>query len=283
MRLKQINNFVIDSNVMIGAISRPTFSVSEPIACIELTKVNPSSALLSIRNNICQGSKVNGYVFPFVSCAQLSENMPFVNNTAGSAEGNGFLLDRGITGDNCLGFSGIRAYACTVGQISNVPGTTELRYNNYIMADNKLGLSLRFGLAGTDRTATISNSYFTAISRPNCNECYSSTATKCTWNQAIRLLAVTVNGEHYPTAFGPKFDGLCKEEVLDSKSYFYNVTFDNYRRTYSEFSLSSCSNNILFRPNDNAPDLVGSVYLWNSTCTNCDFDSMGQFDAPKSS
>lgn len=209
--------------------------------------------------------------------------MPFRNNTAGSAEGNGYLIDRGITGDNCLGYSAVKTFACTVGFITNSPGTTQVQYSNFVMADNKLGLSLRFGLAGTDRTATISNSYFAAISRPNCNECYGSQGIKCTWNQAIRLLAVTVNGEHYPTSFGTKFDGLCKEEVLDSKSFLYNVTFQNYRRVYSEPHLASCSNSILFRPNDNAPDLVGSAYLWNSTCLNCDFDSMGFFDAPKSS
>lgn len=94
---------------------------------------------------------------------------------------------------------------------------------------------------------------------------------------------VTVNGERYPTAFGPGFDGLCKEEVLDSKAFLHNVAFENYKRSYSEAALGSCSNNILFRANSNAPDLIGSAYLWDSSCTNCDFDSMGYFDSPKTS
>ena len=79
------------------------------------------------------------------------------------------MLDRDVVTDTCLGFSGVRAYACTVGQIASPPGTSSLQYSDYIMADNKLGLSLRFGLAGTDRTATLSDSYFTAVSRPNCS------------------------------------------------------------------------------------------------------------------
>ena len=76
------------------------------------------------------------------------------------------------------------------------------------MVDNKVGLSLRFGLSGTDRTATLSDSYFNAISRPDCSECYP--ATVCSGNQAIRMLAVTINGESYPNVYGLSFDGLCK-------------------------------------------------------------------------
>lgn len=267
---------------MIGAIFRPTMTGSEPVACLELMQTNLHTAVVMIKDNVCQGSDVNGFVLPFVACDQI-ESMTVSNNTVGSAAANGFLLDRGVVTDTCIGFKGLKAYACRVGQIANPPGTAELHYSNYIMADNKLGLSLRFGLGGTDRTATVSNSYFTAISRPNCLECYSSLRTSCSWNQAIKLLAVTVNGERYPTAFGTGFDGLCKEEALDSKAFLTNVIFDNYRRTYAEGALAGCSNNILFRNNGGAPDLIGSAYLWSSSCTNCDFDSMAYFDAPKAS
>jgi len=101
--------------------------------------------------------------------------------------------------------------------------------------------------------------------------------------QAIRMLAVTVNGESYPKGFGPDFDVICKEEVLDAKAYLTNVIFENYRTSYVQSSLASCSNNYIFRPHPNAPDLVGSTYLWNSPCNNCDFDSLARFDAPLSS
>lgn len=48
--------------------------------------------------------------------------------------------------DRCVGFSGVRAYACKVGQISNSDGTNTLKLSNYIIADTFMGLSLRFGL-----------------------------------------------------------------------------------------------------------------------------------------
>lgn len=46
---------------------------------------------------------------------------------------------------SCIGFSGVRAYACKVGQISNSAGTNTLRLTNYIIADTFRGVSLRFG------------------------------------------------------------------------------------------------------------------------------------------
>jgi hypothetical protein len=53
----------------------------------------------------------------------------------------------------------------------------------------------------------------------------------------VRLLAVTINGEHYPMSYDTGHDGLCREETLDTKAYFYNVTFDYYKRNYSESGL----------------------------------------------
>jgi len=97
------------------------------------------------------------------------------------------------------------------------------------------------------------------------------------------MLAVTVNGESYPGAFSSHFDQLCKEQVLDSKSFFNDVTFYNYRTSYSEPVLARCGGNYLFRPNGGAPDLIGSVYSWNTACNNCDFDALARLDAPKRS
>ena len=58
------------------------------------------------------------------------------------------------------------------------------------------------------------------------------------------------------------------------------MTFANYRTTYSESALETCGNNYLFRPNGNAPDLVGSAYIWTTVCDSCDSDAIGRFDAP---
>ena len=80
-------------------------------------------------------------------------------------------------------------------------------------------------------------------------------------------------------SFSPNYDQLCKEETLDSKAYLYNVAFDNYKLDYSAMGLP-CSNNVLFKDNPLATDLIGSAYLWNSTCSNCDFDAISYFDPP---
>jgi hypothetical protein len=98
------------------------------------------------------------------------------------------------TDDDCLGFSGVRAYACTVGQVCSPPNTAQLQINNSIVADSVRGISLRFGLEGTDRAAYLSNSYITQISRPNCTICYGPGKIDCSGNHAIRMLAVTING-----------------------------------------------------------------------------------------
>ena len=60
----------------------------------------------------------------------MISTIPFTNNTAGTALENGYLLIRSTT-DQCLAFSGIRAYACTNGMMASPPGTTQVQQYNY--------------------------------------------------------------------------------------------------------------------------------------------------------
>ena len=122
LKMKKIRSFIVNANLFIGAIFRPTLRSSEAIACVELTNTAPSTSTLSLTNNVCQGSNVNGFALPFLTCGQMNSN-PFKNNTAGSCAANGFLIDKG-TASGCLGFTGVRAYACSVGQIASPPGTS---------------------------------------------------------------------------------------------------------------------------------------------------------------
>lgn len=69
---------------MIGAIFRPTITGKEAAACIEVTNSDPTTFNSYILNNICQGSNMNGYVFPLLPCSFIASN-PFSNNVAGSA------------------------------------------------------------------------------------------------------------------------------------------------------------------------------------------------------
>lgn len=136
-------------------------------------------------------------------------------------------------------------------------------------------------MEGTDRTATFSDSYFTQISRPTCTICYGSTKISCSGNSAIRALAVTINGETYPKSFDSKFDGLCKQETFDSKAYIKNVVFDSYRQNYTQAHLAQCSKNVILTTNRGASDFVGGHYFWDSSCVNCQFEAMANFDPPR--
>jgi len=98
-----------------------------------LTEVDPIAYNLQFTSNICQGSDVNGFVFPFVPCSSIA-SIPYSLNTAGSSE-VGFLFIGSGNGD-CLAFSGAKAYGCHVGQICSPPNTKAIQFSNFIMADN---------------------------------------------------------------------------------------------------------------------------------------------------
>lgn len=64
-----------------------------------------------------------------------------------------------------------------------------------MIADSVRGITLRYGSAdGDDMSAFFTNSYISAISRPECTECYGLNATNCTDGAGVRMLTVTVNG-----------------------------------------------------------------------------------------
>jgi len=53
------------------------------------------------------------------------------------------------------------------------------------------------------------------------------------------------------------------------KAFLFNVTFDNFRKTYSGAALAQCGNNFVFRPHTLAHDAVASHNLFNTVCINC--------------
>ena len=104
-------------------------------------------------------------------------------------------------------------------------GPDELILTNMIIADCGRAVTLRFGGEGDDKTAYLRNSFISAISRPTCSQCYGSSAIGCSGNHAVRMLAVTVNGETMPSKFGAGYDTICKQESFDSKAFLHDVTF----------------------------------------------------------
>ena len=143
---------------------------------------------------------------------------------------------------------------------------------------------MRFGRGGRkdnhDFQGSFEDSFISAISRPNCVECYEAGAIDCSSNFALRMLAVTVNGESLPDKFGTGYDVICKEEQFDSKAFLRNVIFENYNQNYTESNLALCQSNVVFKPHPTASDITGSHHLHNTTCNNCTNNSVAFFTPP---
>jgi hypothetical protein len=178
-----------------------------------------SKAEAQVENNLCQGSDLHGFAIGYIPCDEESE-YPYKNNTVGSAE-VGWIFEK--TNGGCQLATGIKAYACTIGQIASSPGTEELYLKNFMVGDSGRALTLRFGKEGDDRTAYLINSWISAITRPTCSRCYQEGALDCKENHGIRMLAVTVNGERLPDKFGSGFDVICKQETFDAKAFLEDL------------------------------------------------------------
>lgn len=203
----------------------------------------------------------------------------YVNNTVGSAT-VGWILNKASS--SCVGFSSIKAYGCHIAHIASPAPVDSIVYEKFLVADSGRGVSLRFGKEGSDRTAYLRDSFITAISRPDCSECYTHGALDCSGNLGVRMLVVTVNGESLPSKSGPGFDVICKHESFDSKVFIDNVVFQNFNLNYDP-TLPRCSNNRVFRSHPLATDITGSHHLSGTTCDNCSIEGYAYFDAPSSS
>ena len=232
VRALHVYNYKFSNNLMMIVTSRPTLKAKELIACYgSWLPVNQVSDRVTVSDNLCVGSSMHGFAIPYVPCDSVN-NYAFAGNTVGTSA-VGFVFNK--AGGGCMAATQIAAYACRICQIASSGGTRRLMLKNFMMADCGRAVTLRFGLGGrreSDMTGFLEDSYITAISRPECRKCYGGGATDCTGNHAVRMLAVTVNGESLPHAFGSSFDVICKEEAFDSKAFLTNVTFENYNQNY---------------------------------------------------
>ena len=148
---------------MIAATRRPTVSANELITCYATwTAIHNDN--VNIRNNLCQGSHMHGFVLPHIPCSSLS-NSPYTNNTVGSAN-TGFIFNK--IGESCEAITEVKAYACNIGQICSPAGPSTLMVTNVMVADSGRAVTLRFGGDTDDQTAYFEDSFITAISRPTC-------------------------------------------------------------------------------------------------------------------
>ena len=251
----------------------------ELVACFATYDyINPATDEVSIRNNFCQGSTAHGWALPHTKCTELDNNV-MANNTVGSAS-IGFIFN--VVPGMCVGFSYAKAYACDIGQIAGPPGREAIKLTHFIMADNGRSVTLKIGASEghTNHTAYLENSYITALSRPDCPECYGAEATDCTRNIGVRMFSASANGETMPSKFGSGYDVICKQEVFDNKAFVTNVVFDGFKKDYSGALSSKCASNYVFRPHSGASDVIGSHSLYDCTCQNCDSQSFVLCDEP---
>lgn len=275
-------DYKFTNNLMIGAQSRPNMAgAKDNIACYFQWKgIDFNSDNNLVTENVCQGSELNGFVLPFTPCEFLDQSaVGFFDNTAGTCIiGTTFNVVSGA----CIGGKGVKGYANSIGYLASPPGPMTLDYRNFMLADNGRAMGLRHGhggFNGDNNTAFWRDSWVSAASRPKCNYCYGAGATDCQNNLALRMMVTTINGETMPDKFGTGFDTICRQEAFDSKAFLINVTFDNYRVTYTG-NLTSCANNLVFMPHPLAHDLTGSHYLTQTYCTNCEQNAWAYFSPP---
>ena len=93
-----------------------------------------------MQNNVCQGSTSYGFILPPVPCSAIASS-PLSGNTAGTCR-VGFSLTS--FDQACQAFSSAAAYFCQNGLIGIPSGASTIAYSNFLLADNKLAISLRF-------------------------------------------------------------------------------------------------------------------------------------------
>jgi hypothetical protein len=259
------------------AAALETTVMVDDVSCYEqYTSINYDTDNVTVTKNLAQGSQGGqGFVFPFAPCDKL-DTYNFGGNTAGSATA-GFMFEN-LNGYTCIGASKLVGYAHQIGLMAN-PSTAAIKmvYQDVIFTDNQRGITLRYGHDIDDNTMVVKNSYFAGYSRPDCPTCYSEKKIKyCRNGYAIRMFAATIRGEGFPLIKrNTGFDVICNRQAFDMKSFFDNVTFENYRD--SNPTVPYCTDMSVFRRHDIASDITASVYLTKSPCINCEQNAWGWF------
>ena len=157
-----------------------------------------------------------------------------------------------------------------------------LQASDMVLAENKIGTTIMIGGERDNNSIFHKNMHYLGVARKDCPECYSD-SKMCEKHLAFKLAAIEVGGEPYPLKFKSSplaIITLCVEGAFDKKSYLDNVTFTNYKNTYSENIWSKCKANILFTTVSTATDGSASLFITNSKCENCEKDIFVKFRPP---
>jgi hypothetical protein len=209
-------DYAFTNNLMIGAkirISMAAIGAADNIVCYyQYTPINWDVDNNFVSNNLCQGSDLTGFVFPFTPCEYLGQTtIGFIDNTAGLCV-MGFMFN--LSPGQCIGGEKINAYSNSIGYMAGPPGPMIIQYQNFMLADNGRGMALRHGYgaySNDNNTGIFKNSWVSGAALPNCNYCYGTNATDCTGNYGLRMMVSTINGEMMPDKFNTNFDVVCQQ------------------------------------------------------------------------
>ena len=117
VRATAVRDYSFKDNLMIAATNRPTLNAKELVSCYATWDAIHEN-LVVIKDNLCQGSHMHGFVLPHIPCDYI-DSPPYSENTAGSTD-TAFIFNK--IGGSCLAMTGVKAYASKLGQICSPAG-----------------------------------------------------------------------------------------------------------------------------------------------------------------
>ena len=148
-----------------------------------------------------------------------------------------------------------------------------------MMVECEVGVVLKVVQRGTQIEAMVEDSYFSAIEKDSCPNCYGNEGINCKGMQAITMFTSierSIRSNKYDASFSDAF----KQAAIDCAAFLNNVTFKNYQHSYGESGLDNCGANFVFGLPPAASELIASHHLFNATYDNCSDTSMVHFDDP---
>lgn len=123
---------------------------TEDVACYLHTQVTNYNRV-TVADNLCQGSALQGFVYPLPSCTEFTAftNNGFKRNHASSCD-IGFVAG-GAANSLCLAMGDIKASHNNIAVLANPSNVNNIRYSNFMLTDNKRGITLMNGYASPEQ------------------------------------------------------------------------------------------------------------------------------------
>lgn len=152
----------------------------------------------------------------------------------------------------------------------------------YLMfVENRKGAKL--GMSGDfdDLRIKHNNMYISAMARTDCPKCYAQ-ESDCSNLGGIMLAIIGSGGKTIPIDKGGPLAlyNHCTDDSYDSKIYWNNGEFENWRTDYSNSAVEAwrkCKNNKMFWQDGASHDGSASHIFRNTHCKNCERSALIKF------